>query len=174
VTVLLAVAAFVVMEPIAALLHRGLMHRRGWAWHRSHHRVARPGMESNDLFPVVIALCTIVTMAVASTVHALRPLLWLGVGVSAYGAAYLVVHDLLVHQRMGALPLSRTRYISWVAAAHALHHERGGAPYGFLVPVCRATGVNPSGRGLLRPINTRAAARTFSVVGTRARTVNTS
>ena len=71
----------------------------------------------------------------AASSSALRPLLWAGFGVTAYGVAYVVVHDLLVHQRLGRLPLADSRYIRWVAAAHAHHHRYGAEPFGFLLPV---------------------------------------
>lgn len=174
--ILTAVAAFLLMEPAAALAHRAVMHGRGWSWHRSHHVRPRPGFEANDWFPVVIGTGTFLAMLAGRLVEPLRPLLWIGVGLTAYGAAYLVVHDLLVHQRLGRLPLSRSRYIRWVARAHGRHHDDGAAPYGFLLPVVpkARTAGDPTGAGILRPISARAATRTLAVVGTRARTENTS
>lgn len=132
--VLVAAAALVVMEPAVALVHRLVMHGPGWVWHRSHHRRPGPGLEANDLFPVVFAVATIAVMAVGSAVDGLASLLWTGAGVTAYGAAYLVVHDLYIHERLGRLPGAGTRYVRWVASAHAVHHRTGAAPYGFLVP----------------------------------------
>jgi hypothetical protein len=45
-----------------------------------------------------------------------------------------VVHDLYIHERLGRLPGARSRYVRWVAAAHAVHHRSGREPYGFLLP----------------------------------------
>jgi beta-carotene 3-hydroxylase len=176
VPVLVGVAAFLVMEPVAALVHRRVMHGGGWGWHRSHHARARPTVEGNDAYPLVIAAGTVVAMTAGELIDPLRPLLWIGAGMTAYGVAYLVVHDLLVHQRLGRLPLVRSRYVRWVATAHGRHHDDGGAPYGFLLPVVPAgrRDGTPTGAGLLRPINAWAASRTLAVVGTRARVVNTS
>jgi beta-carotene 3-hydroxylase len=174
--VVLAAVAFVAMEPVAAVVHRAVMHGRGWGWHRSHHARPRPEPEANDAYPLVIAAGTFVVMLAGRLVEPVRPLLWVGAGMTAYGLAYLVVHDLLVHQRLGRLPLARSRYVRWVATAHGRHHDDGGAPYGFLLPVVpadRRSG-SPTGAGLLRPINARAASRTLAVVGTRARVVKTS
>ena len=171
-----AVAAFLVMEPVAALVHRSVMHRRGWGWHRSHHGRPRPGFEGNDGYPLVMAALTIAAMLAGRMVADLRPLLWIGAGVTAYGLAYVSVHDLLVHQRLGRLPLADSRYVRWVAAAHGRHHDDGGAPYGFLAPlvpaVRRSSRVRAS--GLLRPISAWAATRNLAVVGTRARREKTS
>ena len=175
--VVVAVCAFVLMEPVAALAHRRVMHGAGWGWHRSHHAPPKAGAERNDLFPLVIGAATIVVMAVGSAVAALRPLLWIGCGATAYGVAYVVVHDLLVHQRLGRLPLAGSRYIRWVGAAHARHHRYGAEPFGFLLPVGgRTSGDGDSGAEgrLARPIRPRAATRTLRDVGTRARDANTS
>ena len=171
-----AAVSFVAMEPVAAVVHRTVMHGSGWGWHRSHHARPRPAPEGNDAYPLVIGAVVFAAMLVGHLVEPLRPLLWVGAGLTAYGAAYAVVHDLLVHQRLGRIPLVRSRYVRWVAAAHALHHDDGRAPYGFLVPVVPAArrGAEATGAGILRPINDRAATRTLAVVGTRARVENTS
>jgi beta-carotene 3-hydroxylase len=171
-----AAVAFVAMEPVAALVHRRVMHGRGWGWHRSHHARPRPSVEGNDAYPLLIGTVVFAAMLAGHLVDQLRPAFWVGAGLTAYGAAYVVVHDLLVHQRLGRLPLARSRYVRWVAAAHARHHDDGGAPYGFLlpvVPVSRRPG-EPTGAGILRPVSAAAATRTLAVVGTRARTENTS
>jgi beta-carotene 3-hydroxylase len=169
-----AAAAFAAMEPIAALLHRRLMHGAGWGLHRSHHVPARPGVEANDAYPLLIAAATASAMLAGRLRPRLRPLLWIGSGLTAYGAAYLVVHDLLVHERLGRLPLSSCRYTRWVAGAHARHHRDAGPPYGFIAPVvARARrGVAPA--GVRRPINAKAATRILVESGTVARTENTS
>jgi beta-carotene 3-hydroxylase len=131
---LVSAAALVVMEPVVAAVHRWVMHGRGWVWHRSHHRWQGRRIEANDLYPVAFAAATIATMAVGAAIEGLAALLWVGVGVTGYGIAYLVVHDLLIHGRLGRLPGTRSRYVRWVTAAHALHHRYGREPYGFLLP----------------------------------------
>jgi beta-carotene 3-hydroxylase len=130
-----AALALATMEPVAALAHRGLMHGPGWAWHRSHHRQPGGPPQANDLYPLVFAALTVLAMALGSAVPGMEPLLAAGAGVTVYGALYLVVHDLYVHERLGPLPGRRSRYIHWVVRAHALHHRTGRGPYGFLVPV---------------------------------------
>jgi beta-carotene 3-hydroxylase len=132
--VLIAASALVAMEPAVAAVHRWVMHGRGWAWHSSHHRSQGRRIEANDLFPMVFAAATIATMAVGAAIEGLAALLWVGVGVTVYGIAYLVVHDLFIHARLGRLPGARSRYVRWVAAAHAVHHRSGRKPYGFLLP----------------------------------------
>jgi len=133
--IVVAVLAALAMEPAVAAVHRLVMHRGGWAWHRSHHQRAGQVLEANDLFPVVFAALTIAVMAVGAAVEPLAPLLWIGSGVTAYGAAYLVVHDLYIHERLGRLPGAGSWLVRRLADAHGVHHRHGRAPYGFLVPV---------------------------------------
>jgi beta-carotene 3-hydroxylase len=120
------------------------MHAGGWGWHRSHHagRVAQPQAEArferNDLYPVTFAAITIGAIALGSAVPGLRALRWIGAGVTAYGAAYLAVHDVCIHGRLTGAPIVRGRYLRHVAVAHAAHHRNGAEPYGFLVPVVRS------------------------------------
>jgi beta-carotene 3-hydroxylase len=57
-----------------------------------------------------------------------------GIGVTAYGAAYLVVHDLVIHRRVPWLPVP-DRVGRRLREAHNVHHLFGEAPYGFLAPV---------------------------------------
>ncbi len=135
----LLVATFLAMEPAVAATHRRIMHGRGWVLHRSHHRWRGQRLEANDLYPVMFAAATVAVMAVGAAHARLSLLVWLGAGVTAYGTAYLAVHDLYIHERLGRLPGAGSRYIRWVAAAHAVHHRTGGAPYGFLLPRVPAT-----------------------------------
>jgi beta-carotene 3-hydroxylase len=130
-----ATVSLLAMEPAVALAHRRAMHGWAWAWHRGHHQRAGGSFEANDLFPVVFAAVTVAAMALGAAVEPLAPLLWVGSGVTAYGAAYLVVHDLYIHRRLGALPGSGTRLVLWLAEAHRVHHLFGREPYGFLLPV---------------------------------------
>jgi len=132
--VLLAVAALVLMEPITTLVHRVVFHGFGMGWHRSHHQPPRGVLEANDLFPVVFSAATIVVLSIGVWVGAGDVLVPIGVGVTAYGAAYLVVHDLVIHRRVAGLHVP-DRVGHRLRAAHNVHHLFGRAPYGFLAPV---------------------------------------
>lgn len=130
----LAVAALVVMEPLTTVAHRVLFHGVAMGWHRSHHRPPRRALEANDLFPVVFSAVTIVVLSIGVWVGATSVLVPIGIGVTAYGAAYLVVHDLVIHRRVGWLAVP-DRVGRRLRAAHNVHHLFGEAPYGFLAPV---------------------------------------
>lgn len=174
--VVVALVAAACMEPAAALVHRHVMHGSGWGWHRSHHAAPRGRVEANDLFPVVFAAATIVVIAVGTAVAGLGVLVWVGAGVTAYGAAYLVVHDLCIHGRAGRA-IERGRYLRWVRGAHRIHHLYGREPYGFLFPIVprelrdRAARAGAAGDGRRNAAPTVA---TLRAVDSRARRENTS
>ncbi len=136
--VLIAVGAFVLMEPLTAATHRWVMHGFGMGWHRSHHEARRRAVEANDLFPVVFAIATIVVLSVGVFAGGERVLVPAGIGVTAYGASYLFVHDVVIHRRLARwLPLPG-RFLAWHREAHNVHHLYSRAPYGFLAPVVPA------------------------------------
>ncbi|UDY34936.1 sterol desaturase family protein [Dermatobacter hominis] len=192
-SLLIGVAAFLVMEPVTALLHRLLFHGPGLVLHRSHHRPNPHGWEANDAFPVVLAALTIVVMAVGTWQPGLGALVAVGAGVTAYGASYALVHDLYIHRRVSILP-EHVALLEPLREAHRIHHLYGAAPYGMLAPVvpkdlrARAsrTDRDPIGGGrgphartapLGRAESGRAAApatASLRASGTRARTEKTS
>lgn len=136
--VLLAVAALVLMEPFTALAHRVVFHGFGMGWHRSHHEPPRSALEANDLFPVVFAALTITVLSIGVWIGGGDVLVPIGVGVTAYGAAYLLVHDVIIHRRIPWLPIP-DRVGTRLRAAHNVHHLYARAPYGFLAPIVPAS-----------------------------------
>jgi len=135
---LVAIAAFVLMEPVTYAAHRWLMHGPAERLHRSHHvHVARgvvPRVEANDAFPVAFAGVVVALLAVGYGVAGFGVLVPACVGVTAYGAAYVLVHDVAIHRRW--IPARRRasspRAWSRLADAHLRHHRGGGEPYGML------------------------------------------
>lgn len=132
--VAIAVGVLLAMEPVTALLHRFVFHGFGMGWHRSHHEPPRRTMEANDLFPVVFAAATIALLSVGVWVGGGEVLIPIGVGITAYGASYLVVHDIVIHRRIPWLPIPDA-FLARHRSAHNVHHLYSRAPYGFLAPV---------------------------------------
>ncbi|MEZ5217430.1 MAG: sterol desaturase family protein [Ilumatobacteraceae bacterium] len=144
--VLLVVAAFVAMEPITYAAHRWVMHGPGMVLHRSHHRASRldgaRGLEANDGFPVMFASIVGAAMAIGFNVDGWFWLVWIGIGVTSYGMAYAMVHDVYVHRRLRILDrFVPVRGMEYLAAAHLEHHRGGGEPYGMLAPTIRPSRV---------------------------------
>lgn len=134
-SILVAALAFVVMEPVTAATHRWVMHGVGWFLHRSHHRELASRFEANDAFPVAFASVVCTGLAVGFNVDGWSVLVPAGVGVTAYGAAYALVHDVYTHGRLRWFGERRIAVLDRLAAAHRLHHRFNRAPYGMLLPV---------------------------------------
>ncbi len=132
--VVLVVVSFVAMEGVSYGAHRWVMHRFGMGWHRSHHRPPAGRFEANDLFPVVFSFVGITLFALGTFGPAIDALFWIGVGVTAYGVAYLVVHELFIHHRL-RVPQPRSATVARLRDSHRIHHLFGGEPYGMLIPI---------------------------------------
>ena len=132
--VLLVVGAFVAMEAVSYAGHRWVMHGFAMAWHRSHHAPPKGRVERNDLFPVCFSAVGILLFALGSL--GVDALWWVGVGVTAYGAAYLFVHEVYIHHRL-PVPVPHLRYLEWLRDSHRVHHQTSAEPYGMLLPLVR-------------------------------------
>jgi beta-carotene 3-hydroxylase len=130
-----AAVAFVLMEPVTAVTHRFVMHGVGGWLHRSHHRSRDVGWERNDWYPVMFAGLVLLGMWAGFNIDRFGALVPAGVGVTLYGAAYAVVHDVYIHRRLAGFGGRRVAALDRLATAHRIHHLYGGAPYGMLAPV---------------------------------------
>ena len=130
--------AFVAMEPVTAATHRWVMHGVGEFLHRSHHRRQVGRWEANDWYPVVFAAIVILGFVVGFNVDGFRALVPAGIGVTLYGAAYALVHDVYIHGRLGWFEGRRVAAFDRLAEAHRIHHLYNAAPYGMLAPVVPA------------------------------------
>jgi beta-carotene 3-hydroxylase len=131
---LIVVGTVLVMEAVAFLTHKYVMHGPGWGWHRSHHEPHDGVFEKNDLYAILFALLAFGLLAFASPFEG--PLYWVGVGMSVYGLLYFVVHDGLVHGRWPFRITPRSTYLKRLVQAHRLHHAVDGkddcVSFGFL------------------------------------------
>lgn len=122
------------MEVVANVTHKYVMH--GWLWclHESHHRRHEGVFELNDLFAVFFATPAILLIWLGVNVSS--PFLWLGLGITAYGAAYFIFHDVIVHRRIDTGFRPESGYLRRIVQAHWIHHatrEKDGAlSFGFL------------------------------------------
>ena len=137
--VVIGLLAFVAMEPLTAATHRFVMHGVGIGLHRSHHRRRPARFQANDAYPVLFAAVVCAALWVGFHEPALAVLVPVGLGVTAYGAAYAAVHDVYIHRRPRWFGARRIGWLDHLAAAHELHHRFGGAPYGMLVPIVPAS-----------------------------------
>jgi beta-carotene 3-hydroxylase len=125
----------VLMELWAGFLHGRLWHGRLWNLHGSHHQQRRGRFERNDALsglhaPIAVGLILYGCVGPAGVVRELC--YGVGLGMTAFGLAYFVVHDGLAHGRLPVGFLKRLRYFREVVEAHQAHHaSRDCAPYGF-------------------------------------------
>lgn len=131
----LGAGAFAIMEPLTAATHRWIMHGIGERLHRSHHRAMHGRFEANDAYPVMFAAIVCLGMWVGFNQPAWSALVPVGVGVTLYGAAYALVHDVYIHGRLRWFGDREVPALQRLADAHRIHHLYNGAPYGMLVPV---------------------------------------
>ncbi len=127
-----AVGSFVAMEGFTYLTHRFVMHGIAWGLHRSHHRASAERFEANDVFPCIGAGIAMIGFAVGFNVP-MPGLVAVGAGVTAYGVAYIFVHDIYIHGRLRRVP--EVAALERLRRAHAVHHLFGGEPFGMLLPV---------------------------------------
>ncbi len=150
----IACSAFVAMEPVTAATHRWVMHGVGDVLHRSHHGRGASTWETNDWYPVMFAAIVNVGLFAGFNWDGFGALLPAGVGVTVYGIAYAIVHDVYIHRRLGWFGDHRIAAFDRLAEAHRIHHLYNAAPYGMLFPVVPAdlraragrTGRNPLAR----------------------------
>ena len=131
----IALAAFVLMEPITAATHRWVMHGIGEFLHRSHHQRTLTRLERNDWYPVMFAATVNVGFLAGFNWNGFGTLVPIGIGVTAYGAAYALVHDVYIHGRLGWFDGQQIQVFERLAEAHRVHHLYNAAPYGMLFPM---------------------------------------
>src|SRR5579883_1640721 len=98
--VITLVISFSAMEGVAWLAHKYLMHGVLWQLHADHHRKNPESvLEKNDYFFLIFAIPGIACLALGiyTTLHAL---LFIGLGITLYGIAYFLIHDVFIHQRL--------------------------------------------------------------------------
>jgi beta-carotene 3-hydroxylase len=133
---MIMLGTFAGMEGFAWFTHKYIMHGVMWRWHKSHHVHHKHWWERNDWFGIIFGLTATVLIATGSEVPELGFLLWMGLGISLYGVAYFIFHDIIVHRRIKVRYTPKSRYMKRIMKAHYIHHkvhERDGAEaFGFL------------------------------------------
>jgi beta-carotene 3-hydroxylase len=133
---LIFLGSFVAMEAVAWLVHKYIMHGIMWNWHQSHHSHTKGIFELNDLFSVIFGLAAILFILIGSNIEQYHRLLWVGLGMSLYGVAYFIFHDIIVHRRIPFLYRPKNPYLRNLIRAHKVHHRNmsrdKGEAFGFL------------------------------------------
>jgi len=134
-SIAIVIATVAVMEGVAWVTHRTIMHGPiGWGWHRSHHAATGGPLERNDLYAVVFSVISAGFIMAGS--NGVWPMLEIGIGFIVYGALYFVVHDGFVHERWLFRYVPKRGYLKRLVQAHKMHHavegRDGCVSFGFL------------------------------------------
>ncbi len=119
---LIVIGAFCMMEAVAWLTHKYIMHGLLWSLHKDHHQKEDGFFEKNDAFFLIFALPCIVLLWFGVT----DQIMWMiaaGTGIFLYGMAYFLVHDVIIHQRFKWFTRSDNTYIRAIRWAHKMHHK---------------------------------------------------
>lgn len=128
--------SFFGMEFVAWFSHKYIMHKFLWVLHKSHHEKRTGIFERNDWFALIFAipswLCIMLGIMYNSPISVI-----IGSGMTAYGAAYFLVHEVIIHQRIKLFKNLNSRYFRAVKWAHKMHHKHtgkeDGESFGFLI-----------------------------------------
>ncbi len=122
---------FCLMEGFTWWLHKYVMHGWLWVWHADHHDPTHRGwFEKNDYFFVVFGSLSVIVFLLGTLLPQWRILLFVATGITLYGTAYFLVHDVFIHQRIRWFRRARHFYFRALRKAHKVHHKHIGKEHG--------------------------------------------
>jgi beta-carotene 3-hydroxylase len=123
---MIIIATFLIMEGVAWATHKFVMHGFLWNLHHDHHqREDENWFEKNDAFFLIFGIPGALTTIIGS-MQQFNFLFWIGLGISLYGLAYFLVHDIFIHQRFKIFRNSDSVYLRAIRRAHKMHHKHLG------------------------------------------------
>jgi beta-carotene 3-hydroxylase len=120
--IIVLIGTFLAMEAVTWAAHKWVMHGFLWYLHKDHHEVEPGFFEKNDLFFVIFAIPSMCCIMFGSMMQH-----WwmqaIGFGIMAYGIAYFIIHDVIIHQRFKWFSRSKNTYVRAIRWAHKMHHK---------------------------------------------------
>jgi beta-carotene 3-hydroxylase len=137
--IIILIVTFFAMEGVAWLTHRFVMHGLLWFLHKDHHQVEPGFFEKNDAFFLIFATPGFL-LTLYGTFNDFNAAFFVGLGITIYGFAYFLVHDVFIHQRLPIFKKSNNVYLRAIRKAHKMHHKHLGKEHGecfgmLMVPV---------------------------------------
>ena len=130
INILIVLAAFISMELVAWFTHKYIMHGLLWILHKDHHKKESSGFfEHNDFFFLIFAIPGITALFFGMK-NDYNYLFWIGLGITLYGLAYFLVHDIFIHQRFKIFRNTDNAYFKAIRRAHKVHHKHIGKEEG--------------------------------------------
>ncbi len=134
--ILIVLFTFFLMEGATWLIHKYVMHGFLWYLHEDHHKKQPGFFEKNDAFFFIFAIPSWLCMMLGG-MYENYWVVCVGIGLALYGAAYFLVHDVIIHQRFKWFTRSNSRYVKVIRWAHKMHHKHlekeDGESFGFLM-----------------------------------------
>lgn len=122
---------FLLMEGVTWLTHRYVMHGFLWNLHEDHHNKDNTRFfEKNDYFFLIFAVPAMALFSLGTFFPALWYLFYIGAGITCYGAAYFLVHEVFIHQRFSWFSRTDNVYFRAIRKAHKVHHKHLGKEQG--------------------------------------------
>lgn len=128
--IVIFIGTFLGMEGVAWFTHKYVMHGLLWNLHEDHHKVDHDkAFQKNDFFFLIFAIPG-ATSLMFGILQDYSFLFSIGLGITAYGAAYFFVHDLFIHQRLKVLRRTDSIYFRAIRKAHKVHHKHISKEHG--------------------------------------------
>ena len=125
INILITISAFAAMEFVAWFTHKYIMHGILWHLHQDHHKPKKDYVfQKNDYFFLIFATPGIVCIIIG--IQDLSWSFWAGLGITLYGFAYFVIHDIFIHQRLKIFKHTSSKYLKGLRKAHKIHHKNTG------------------------------------------------
>ena len=124
---LILLGVFFLMEGVAWFTHKYVMHGFLWVLHEDHHKKDHDHpLEKNDTFFLIFAVpsALLIYGGLQTGIHDYK--VWIGGGISAYGLAYALVHEIFIHQRLKFFKKADRTYFQAIRRAHKIHHKHLG------------------------------------------------
>jgi beta-carotene 3-hydroxylase len=121
--ILIVIVTFTIMEGVTWLTHKYIMHGLFWNLHEDHHNKTPHVFEKNDWFFVIFACISIAFFSIGNFVEGYRFMFFIAIGITLYGIAYFLVHDVFIHQRFKWFTRTDNIYFRALRKAHKVHHK---------------------------------------------------
>ncbi|TXK44483.1 fatty acid hydroxylase [Pontibacter qinzhouensis] len=118
------ILTFVAMEGVAWATHKYVLHGFMWFLHKSHHTRHQHAFELNDLFFAYYGILAMLFFLFGESPLDYR--FWIGAGITLYGVAYFLIHDVFIHRRLKVFGKTSLVYLRALNIAHRVHHKVAG------------------------------------------------
>jgi len=125
--ILILFTTFLLMEGVTWLTHKFVMHGFLWSLHSDHHHKDHDSvLEKNDWFFVIFAIPAMLLFFLGTFTLGREELAYVGGGITMYGFAYFIVHEVIIHQRIRYFTRINNFYFRAIRKAHKIHHKHLG------------------------------------------------